>query len=114
MLSLVHALNHPDIRVLSDDGDTLVVRIVGPLYFANMQRVRAQLNQLVREHEPRVLELEMSGVAGLDITALEILPEFDRELRERAVTLRLTNLNERPLALLLRSPASDLLGERVR
>ena len=64
MLSIVHALNHPDIRVLSDDGDTLVLRIVGPLYFANMQRVRAHLNQLVDEHHPRVLEIEMSDRAS--------------------------------------------------
>ena len=48
---LVHALNHPDIRVL-DRGRVLVVRVVGSFYFANIQRVRRELLALVDAEQP--------------------------------------------------------------
>ena len=115
MIMLVHALNNPDIRIVSHDGGVLVVRVVGSFYFANIQRVRRRLLELVdaSEEPPQLLVLEMSAVSGIDVTALGILPLFDRELEGRGVTLHLAALNRRPLALLRRSPAHAVLGERI-
>ena len=42
MLNLVHALNHPVVERL----DSGAIRITGPLYFANVQRVRRQVLEL--------------------------------------------------------------------
>ena len=41
------------------------------------------------------------------MTALSILPAFDRDLAARGVSLWLVGINERPLALLRRSPATQ-------
>ena len=42
----------------------------------------------------------MTGMPGIDVTALSILPAFDRDLAARDVSLWLAGINERPLALL--------------
>ena len=55
----------------------------------------------------------MSAVSGIDATSLTVLPAFDQELEARGVTLHLTTLNRRPLALLRRSPAHETLGDRT-
>jgi MFS superfamily sulfate permease-like transporter len=67
MLALVHALNHPHIERL-DDG---ALRIHGPLYFANVERVKRRVLKLAPE--PR---LDMSAVTGIDVTAALSLVEL--------------------------------------
>jgi SulP family sulfate permease len=133
MLSLVHALNHPQIVVLGRDPGTsawhdlerrpggatvpsvLVVRIAGPIYFANVQRVRRRLLELVDEADepPATMVLELTAMAGIDVTALAILLALDRELAARGVTLRLSGLPHRPLELLHRSPAHAVFAGRI-
>jgi MFS superfamily sulfate permease-like transporter len=114
MLLLVHWLNHPDMRVF-DAGEVLVIRVLGPLYFANVQRARQRVLGLVdsRDEPPRILLVDMSAVPGLDITALMLLPALDRDLAGRGVTLHLAALNERALDALRRSPAYALLDGRI-
>ena len=73
MLMLVHALDHPDIRVVDDAGDRLVVRVIGGLYFANAQRFRRAMLALVEEHEPHELVIDLSAVPGIDVTTLTLL-----------------------------------------
>lgn len=67
MLMLVHALNHPYIEQLTDGA----LKIHGPLYFANVQRVRRQVLEL--DPEPR---LDMSAVTGIDATAAYTLADL--------------------------------------
>ena len=108
---LVHALDHPDIRVV-ERGEVLTLRLIGSLYFGNVQRVRRRILALVDAERPQVL-LDMTGMPGIDVTALSILPAFDRDLAARGVSLWLAGINERPLALLRRSPAHAGLHERI-
>jgi sulfate permease, SulP family len=72
MLALVHALNHPLIERL-DDG---ALRIHGPLYFANVQRVRRQV--LALDPDP---VLDMSAVTGIDVTAAYALADLVPNMR---------------------------------
>jgi len=113
MLMLVHALDHPDIRVVERTRRRLVVRVIGGLYFANAQRFRRTLLALVDEHHPHELVVDLSAVPGIDVTTLTLLPVFDRQLAARGVTLQLAALNPEPLADFRRSPAADALAGRV-
>jgi sulfate permease, SulP family len=67
MLLLVHALNHPHIERL-ENGD---LKVHGPLYFANVQRVRRRVLEL----DPNPV-LDMSAVTGIDVTAAAILKDL--------------------------------------
>ena len=51
MLSLVHALDNPDIRVV-ERGEVLTLRLIGSLYFGNVQRVRRRILALVDAAAP--------------------------------------------------------------
>jgi sulfate permease, SulP family len=133
MLTLIHGVNHPPIEVLGrrpgsghwrgldrhPDGETvpgmLVLRPVTPIYFANAPRLRRRLLELVDacDPPPRVLVLDLDAVPDIDVTALDLLPSFDADLRERSITLWLANPNDRPLDMLRRLPDTDAWERRL-
>jgi SulP family sulfate permease len=133
MLTLIHGTNHPPIEVLGrrpgsghwrdldrhPDGETvpgmLVLRPVAPIYFANGPRLRGRVLDLVDacDPPPRVLVLDLDAVPDIDVTALDLLPSFDADLRERSITLWLANPNARPLDMLRRLPDADAWERRL-
>jgi len=124
MLTLVYGANHPPIEVLGrkpgtgswrdlgrhPDDETvpglMVVRPVAGIYFANAPRLRRRLLDLVdaAAPQPDVVLLDLDAVPDIDISALDLLPTVDAELRERGITLWLANINARPLDMLRRLP----------
>jgi sulfate permease, SulP family len=115
MLGLVHQLNRPDVVALARAPGTtswhergsapgeapptgvLVVRIGGPVYFANAGRFQRRLLELVdAETEPtQTLVIDLVAVGDIDVTTMQRLPALERALRERGVTLRLARPNQR-------------------
>ena len=124
MLTLVYGANHPPIEVLGrkpgtsfwrdrgrrPDDETvpglMVIRPVAGIYFANAPRLRRRLLDLVdaAAPQPDVVLLDLDAVPDIDISALDLLPTVDAELRERGITLWLANINTRPLDMLRRLP----------
>ena len=124
MLTLVYGANHPPIEVLGrkpgtsfwrdrgrrPDDETvpglMVIRPVAGIYFANAPRLRRRLLDLVdaAAPQPDVLLVDFGAVPDVDISALDLLPTVDAELRERGITLWLANINTRPLDMLRRLP----------
>jgi SulP family sulfate permease len=133
MLTLIHGANHPPIEVLGrrpgsghwraldrhPDGETvpglLALRPVASIYFANGPRLRGRLLGLVdaADSPPRVLVLDLDAVPDIDVTALDMLAGFDRDLRRRGITLWLATLNARPLDMLRRLPDADAWERRL-
>lgn len=72
MLLLLHALDHP----LIDRTEDGAIRVHGPLYFANVQRVRRRIFEL--DPDP---VLDMSAVTGVDVTAAQILADLTPRMR---------------------------------
>jgi MFS superfamily sulfate permease-like transporter len=62
---------------------------------------------------PRVLVLDLGAVPDIDVTAIDLLAEFDAELRGRGITLWMVNLNERPLDMLRRAPEAGTYTPRL-
>jgi MFS superfamily sulfate permease-like transporter len=124
MLTLVYGANHPPIEVLGrkpgtsfwrdrgrhPDDETvpglMVIRPVAGIYFANAPRLRRRLLDLVdaAAPQPDVLLVDFGAVPDVDISALDLLPTVDAELRGRGITLWLANINTRPLEMLRRLP----------
>ena len=107
MLALVWRLNNPDLVVVAEQGgDRLVVRVLGPLYFANIGLARSRLLKLADSdaHRPRMLVLDLVGVLDADVTTLLELPELERDLRDRGVELQFENIAPRVRELARRTP----------
>ena len=101
------------------DGETvpgtLVARISGPVYFANVTRVHTLLLEYADAAPglPRVLVVDLVAVTDTDVSTLLRLPAIDRDLHDRGITLRLANPDDRLIRLLGRAPDPTGLRERL-
>jgi high affinity sulfate transporter 1 len=81
---------HPDDETFEG---LLILRPEGRLFFANAQSVADQVNELVAQHKPRVVALDMSRVPDLEYSALQMLMEGDKRAAERGAVFWLVALN---------------------
>jgi len=81
---------HPDDETF--DG-LLIVRPEGRLFFVNAQYVGERIRELVAQHKPRVLAVDLSRVPDLEYSALQALMEGERQLAEAGVEVWLAALN---------------------
>jgi high affinity sulfate transporter 1 len=88
----------------------LILRPEGRVFFANAERIAERMRPLVTGARPKVVALDLSAVPDLEYTALKMLTEAERRLRERGVWLWLVGLNPEVLAMVQRSPLGEVLG----
>lgn len=98
---------HPDDETYEG---LLVVRVEGSLFFLNVEDVAARLAQLVEQHQPRVLVLDMSRVPDLEYTALDAFLKHEIRAGERGASLWLAGLNPDVLEMVRRSGLAERLG----
>jgi MFS superfamily sulfate permease-like transporter len=96
---------HPDDETFPG---LLILRPEGRLFFANAQQVGDRLRQLVDEHAPRVLVLDLSRVFDIEYSALQAMSEGRRRLADDGVEVWLAGLNP---DVLQHVRASGLAGE---
>jgi high affinity sulfate transporter 1 len=133
LVSLAHQATNPPVYALGrargsnafrpldakhQDDETwpglLLVRIEGRVFFANAQRVGERILQLVDEARPSVVAIDCSALIDLEYTALAMLVQGERNLRERGITLWLVALNPLVDAVVRRSTLAEGLGpERI-
>lgn len=107
MLGLVWRLNRPEIMVIERPGDDeLVVRIEGPVYFANAGNVHERLLELVDSApvKPRRLVVDLVAIPDADVTTLLRIPVLESDLSKRDIDLRFENAGPRLLELARRTP----------
>ena len=105
IITLVYQSNHRAIEVLGVDPQTgefrtlarhpeaqsiagiVIVRMRGPLSFANVQRVRTEILSAIAAtpRPPRVLICDCAALADIETTALEVMAELAAELRARGI-----------------------------
>jgi len=88
----------------------LLVRTEGRIFFANAQRIAEAISRLVEQARPSVVVLDCSAVLDIEYTALKMLVEAERKLREEDITLCLAALNEEAMAVVERSHLRQDLG----
>jgi high affinity sulfate transporter 1 len=133
LLALAEQLCHPHVYVLGRSRDTrvfrpvsaehpddmtwpglLIVRIEGPLFFANAQWVGDNIRPLAEQAEPAVLLLDFSAVLDLEYTALKMLVETAENVRREGIQLWLAGLNPSVREVADRSALGKVLGrERI-
>jgi MFS superfamily sulfate permease-like transporter len=103
---------HPGARTLPG---LLVYRFDAPLFFANADRYRERLEQLVEENpgEEEWLVLDFEGVGEADTTAVDMLVELVAEQYGAGRVVALARANERVLQRLERADLLQPAGKVV-
>jgi high affinity sulfate transporter 1 len=130
---LIHGVNVLPIRVLGRDPASrdfedrekhsdletfpglLIVKPEGGLYFANARRCVARILTMV-DADPavQVLLIDASAIPDWDVTAGEVVVEdLFQDLAERDIDLWICALTERPLQMVRRSAAGEVLEGRL-
>jgi len=88
----------------------LMLRPEGRVYFVNARRIGQKLRPLILGEKPKVVALDLTAVPDLEYTALHMLTDAERILREEdGVTLWLVGMNPDVLAVVRRSALSQTL-----
>jgi high affinity sulfate transporter 1 len=98
---------HPDDETFEG---LLIARPEGRIFFVNAQSVADQLQELVAQHRPRVVALDMSRVPDIEYSALQMLIEGERRAPARGQELWLVGLNPGVLEVVRRSGLAERLG----
>jgi high affinity sulfate transporter 1 len=108
----VDAETHPGARTLPG---LLVYRFDAPLFFANADRYRERLEQLLEENpgEEEWLVLDFEGVGEADTTAVDMLVELVDEHREAGRVIAVARANDRVLQRLARADLIQPAGSVV-
>jgi len=129
LLSLAHQVSDPPVYILGRKRGTnvfrpvssehpedehfdglLMLRLEGRLFFANAEHISQEIQPLIAKTTPRVVALDLSGVFDLEYTALKMLIEAEKRMRESGVTLLLVSLNPAVLAVVMSSSLGQTLG----
>ncbi|MEA3120307.1 MAG: sulfate permease, SulP family [Paraburkholderia sp.] len=94
----------------------LIVRPEEPLFFANAERVLAEVRRLaaLQPEKARTVMLSLEETPDVDGTAIEALRVFAAELRSRGQGLMLARLKPRALAALARAVDDTLPAHALR
>jgi len=98
---------HPDDETFPG---LLIARPEGRIFFANARSVADRVNELIAEHRPEVVALDLSRVPDIEYSALQMLIEADRRSATRGLELWLVGLNPGVLEVVRRSGLADRLG----
>jgi high affinity sulfate transporter 1 len=129
LVALLHQMANPPVYVLGRKPGTdafrprssehpedetfpglLLLRLEGRVFFFNAEHIAQKLRMLVGETDPKIVAIDLSGVSDLEYTALKMLIEGEKGLRESGVWLWLVGLNPEVLAVVRRSSLGETLG----
>jgi MFS superfamily sulfate permease-like transporter len=88
----------------------LIIKTEGVIHFANARRIGDIIWPLVEESKPRVVLLDCSAIPDLEYTALKLLTDAERKLRQSGIALWLAALNPEPLELIQKMELGRTLG----
>jgi SulP family sulfate permease len=88
----------------------LLLKTEGIIHFANAQRVGDLMMPLVEEQKPKVVVIDCSAIPDFEYTALKMLTDAEKKLRQSGISLWLAALNPEPLQLILKSSLGTTLG----
>jgi high affinity sulfate transporter 1 len=130
MVALAHQVSDPPVYVLGRKPGTnvfrpessehpgdetfpgmVMLRPEGRIFFANAERVGLKIRLLITATKPKVVAIDLAGVFDLEYTALKMLIEAEKKLREEdKVTVWLVGVNPGVLAMVRNSPLGETLG----
>ena len=101
---------HPDDETFEG---LLIVRPEGRLFFVNAQVVSDRIRELVAQHQPRVVVLDMSRVPDIEYSALQTLMEDERRMTDSGTGVWLAGLNPGVVETVRHAGLAERLGPRA-
>jgi high affinity sulfate transporter 1 len=98
---------HPDDETFSD---VVFLRLEGRVFFLNAERVGQKIRDAIGDRTPPVVVLDLSGVFDFEYTALKMLTEGEKKLRDQGILLWLAGLTPNVLEMVQRSTLGETLG----
>jgi len=105
----VEADTHPD--ATTPDG-VLVVKVNGPLFFADAASFRTNLLNLVLENDVTTVVIDLEATPAIDLDGADMLTKVHEQLADRGLRLLLAHADTNELALLRRAGTLDAIGEQ--
>jgi len=102
-----HSKEHPADETIPG---LLLLKTEGIIHFANAQRIGALMMRLIEEFKPEVVALDCSAIPDFEYSALKMLTDAERRLRQDGLSLWLVALNPEPLGLIQKSELGKTLG----
>ena len=97
--------------ILETTAGVVVVRVDGPLFFADADRFRARINELTAAEEGLTgVVVDADGVFLTDTDGADIVIQVAEELDARGVTLVLARVHPETRALWRRAGVFDVIG----
>jgi MFS superfamily sulfate permease-like transporter len=88
----------------------LLLKTEGIIHFANAQRVGDIMWRLIREYQAKAVVIDCSAIPDLEYSALRMLIEAEKKLRQADINLSLAGLNPEPLMLIQKTELGKTLG----
>jgi sulfate permease, SulP family len=130
LVALAHQVSDPPVYVLGRKPGTnvfrpqssehpgdetfpgmLMLRPEGRIFFANAQRIGQKIRPLIATTKPKVVALDLAGVFDFEYTALKMLTEAEKKLREEdGISVWLVGITPGVLAMVRRAPLGETLG----
>jgi high affinity sulfate transporter 1 len=88
----------------------LIVRPVGRIFFLNAEAVSDRVRALIKEHNPRVVAIDMSRVPDIEYSALQVLADTDRRAAALGVEWWLVGCNPEVLEVVRKAGLFEKLG----
>jgi SulP family sulfate permease len=104
----VEADTHPD--ATTPDG-VLVLKVDGPLFFADAATFRTELLNLVAGEEVTAVVVDFEATSHIDLDGADMLTKVNGELADTGVRLLLTHTNAGEFEMLQRAGTLDAVGE---
>lgn len=92
------------------DGEVVVASIDGEIDLKNSPDLREALLEIVQQHKPKKVVLNLSKVAYMDSSAIAVLVESLQKLRKVGGKMFLTNLQPRVKGLLEIARLDSIFG----
>lgn len=99
---------HPDDEFFPE---MLLLRPEGRIFFANADNVAQKVSRYIAASKPKIVVLDLGGVFDIEYTALRILTESEKRMRQAGVSLWIAAANPGVLGMVQRSPLGSALGE---
>ena len=91
----------------------LIVRLDGPIYYANALTVRDRIKTMIEEAgtKPRALLIDLSAQDQLDLTSAEVLKGLAKELQSKGITVYMADVHVPVREFGQRTGLIELIGE---
>ncbi|CAG4902340.1 sodium-independent anion transporter [Paraburkholderia gardini] len=88
----------------------LLLRPEGRIFFANADNVAQKIREKIAATKPQIVVLDLGGVFDIEYTALKMLNDAGKKMRDAGIALWVAGLNPGVLAMMQRSPLGAASG----